>query len=82
MPKAMAWAGPGQSQAISGSFGSGQDFSRPSQSQGFWAKPGWNITIHGIKDLGCHCDKMVFEVGLHVKGVGKLHWLFYTCNLQ
>jgi hypothetical protein len=28
----MAWAGPGQSQAVSGSFGLAQDFSRPSRA--------------------------------------------------
>jgi hypothetical protein len=44
MPKAAAWAGPGQGQAVSGGFGSAQVLSRPSQSRGFWAKPGRNIT--------------------------------------
>jgi len=37
----MAWAEPGQSQAPSGSFGPAQVLS---QSWGFWAKPGRNIT--------------------------------------
>jgi hypothetical protein len=49
MPKAGAWARPSWSQASSDGFGlarSSQNGSpiKPSQSQGFWAKPGLNIT--------------------------------------
>jgi hypothetical protein len=67
MPKAMAWARPGQGQAMSGSFGLAQVLSRPKPPQ---AKPGQNITrdeLTSLKDAKSSPDWPEWEKAMKIE---------------